>query len=77
MVQEWLYEMRPRADLCWTGSPLRCEVLQVASKKATATARGEGLNQVVLGTAAYFEVNPHTPEHGTIDAQVIGMWFIW
>ncbi|KAG8281178.1 hypothetical protein J6590_063971 [Homalodisca vitripennis] len=54
------------------GSPYRCEVMQLPSKKATATARGEGLNQVVLGTAAYFEINPHSSDHGTLDAQVIG-----
>ncbi|XP_039301146.1 filamin-A [Nilaparvata lugens] len=54
------------------GSPLRCEVMELPGKKSTATARGEGLNQVVLGAVAYFEINPHTPEPGSIDAQVIG-----
>lgn len=47
-------------------------MVQLPSKKATATARGEGLNQVVLGTAAYFEINPHSSDHGSLDAQVIG-----
>ncbi|RZF33012.1 hypothetical protein LSTR_LSTR012785 [Laodelphax striatellus] len=54
------------------GSPLRCEVLELPGKKSTATARGEGLNQVVLGAVAYFEINPHTSEPGSIDAQIIG-----
>lgn len=55
------------------GSPFRCDVHEVPNKKGcTATARGEGLNQVVLGRFAYFEVNPHTPDHGSIDVQIIG-----
>lgn len=55
------------------GSPYKCEILEIPSKKgSTATARGEGLNQVMLGATAYFEINPHTPEHGPIDATVLG-----
>lgn len=44
-----------------------------SSHKTTATARGEGLNSVVLGTVAYFEVNPHTSEPTVIDAIVTGL----
>ncbi|XP_014240191.1 filamin-A isoform X2 [Cimex lectularius] len=54
------------------GSPLRCDVIDGSSSKTTATARGEGLNSVVLGTVGYFEVNPHTSELTTIDAIVTG-----
>ncbi|KAK9504384.1 hypothetical protein O3M35_010726 [Rhynocoris fuscipes] len=54
------------------GSPLRCEVVDGSSNKTTATARGEGLNSVVLGTVGYFEVNPHSSEPTTIDAIVTG-----
>lgn len=54
------------------GSPLRCEVIDGSANKTTATARGEGLSSVILGTTAYFEVNPHSTEPTTIDATVTG-----
>jgi hypothetical protein len=54
------------------GSPLRCDVNDGSSNKTTATARGEGLNSVVLGSTAYFEVNPHTSDSTNIDATVSG-----
>lgn len=48
-------------------------MIEVPNKKGNiATARGEGLSRVVLGSAAYFEVNPHSPDHGPVEAQVIG-----
>lgn len=55
------------------GSPLRCEVIDGSANKTTATARGEGLSSVILGTTAYFEVNPHSTEPTTIDATVTGL----
>lgn len=55
------------------GSPFCCDVVEVPNKKNNvATAKGEGLSHVVLGSTAYFEVNPHSNEHGPIEAQVTG-----
>lgn len=55
------------------GSPFRCDVVELPAKKgSTATARGEGLNQVILGSTAYFEINPHSFDPGQIEVQVIG-----
>lgn len=48
--------------------------MEVPNKKNNvATAKGEGLSHVVLGSTAYFEVNPHSTEHGPIEAQVTGL----
>jgi len=54
------------------GSPLKCEVTDGVPYKTTATASGEGLHSVILGTNAYFEVNPHSSEPTIIDALVTG-----
>lgn len=63
--------------MLFTGSPFCCEVVEIPSKKSSiATARGEGLSRVILGSAAYFEVNPHSPDHGPIEAQVIGKFLV-
>lgn len=56
------------------GSPLRCEVIDGSTNKTTATARGEGLSSVILGTTAYFEVNPHSTEPTTIDVMITGTY---
>lgn len=56
-----------------SGSPFRCDVVEIPGKKgSTATARGEGLNQVILGSTACFEINPHSLDHGPIEVQVTG-----
>lgn len=55
------------------GAPFCCEIVESPSGTVSvATAAGEGLNQVILGSTAYFYVNPHSSNHGVIETRVIG-----
>ncbi|XP_069676636.1 filamin-A isoform X2 [Periplaneta americana] len=62
------------------GSPFKCEVLELGVKEMRqmhrkesrmVTVRGEGLKDVVVGSTAYFDVDPKGME-GRIDMEVVG-----
>jgi len=62
------------------GSPFKCEVLELGVKEMRhmhrkesrmVTVRGEGLKDVVVGSTAYFDVDPKGMD-GRIDMEVVG-----